>query len=101
MLTQIKLYKEETGKDPYIIVGSNHRFTSLPSFDYVEWLEKRDSEWLKRAAETSGAQPPHAPNTGMAGEAPQIKPCSHLEHCSCVRIEGKCRGARCCVYDPS
>jgi hypothetical protein len=56
MIEQIKLYKEDTGKDPYISVAENHGFTSLPSWDYVEWLEKR-------AAESSGAQPAHAPNT--------------------------------------
>lgn len=31
----------------------------------------------------------------------EIKPCSRLADCACVRIEGACRGVSCGVYNPA
>ncbi len=36
----------------------------------------------------------------LSGAVPKDVPCTRLADCSCVRMEGKCRGPSCGVYDP-
>ena len=51
---------------------------------------------IERAAALAGGQKPTT-NTVSA----EIKPCSRLSDCACVRIEGTCKGPSCGVYDPA
>ena len=52
IIKQVKIYKEETGKDPYILTGFRRGCESLPSWGYVEWLENRVDK-LEDAQNTS------------------------------------------------
>ena len=58
---------------------------------YVEFYRKKKN---KAAQDKSTAQ-------FTTEQSDEIKPCSRLSDCSCVRIEGKCKGPSCGVYNPA
>jgi len=73
---------------------------------FEEWLENNNveawnSEDFSRLAWEAATEAAEARFTSHNKQSDEIKPCTRLSDCACVRIEGACRGVTCGVYSPA
>lgn len=101
------MYEEKFGR--FSLVDLPVRMYENTSGMAEEWIKAYDYEVIGNIYENPelGHIPVPQPQNSTGEYTPtnkamdEIKPCSRLADCACVRIEGACRGVSCGVYNPA
>lgn len=84
VIKQVSEYKQRTGKNPYLPVKGDHGFTSLPSWEYVEYLEERVTKAEELAALTHNSASSKCPLCECVTVSRLVTMCSNVK---CNHIE--------------